>query len=403
MEFSRRTLSLVTLLVILGAMGAGVWWRLPDQEDGGGAEGAAAPAAGEEGDALPDTEGGAQFATDVPQPVRGAEVVRDTLWIRVTASGQAQAYRRAAVNAQVEGVVTSLGVQENQGVGAGELLLQVDTTEYALQVAQARADLLAAEAEYRQLVLFDDRITDPAVRAERERIARSRSGLEQREVSLRQAELRLARSRVAAPFEGRVADLKVVAGQHVGAGQELLTVVDLDPIKVEVQVLEAELGWLREGRRAEVRFAAYPGEVFRGAIETINPVVDPQTRTGRVTVVLPNPSRRIRPGMYAEVSLDAEALPDRILVPRAAILERGEGRRRTMLFVYEEWEGRGLAKWRYVTTGRENATHVEILLDGEGLVEPGEIVLVDGHHYLAHDTPVRLVDDVEAEGGRPGR
>jgi hypothetical protein len=74
-----------------------------------------------------------------------------------------------------------------------------------------------------------------------------------------------------------------------------------------------------------------------------------------------------------------------------------------MLFVYEEQNGRGLAKWRYVTTGRENETMVEILPEGEGIVEPGEIVLVDGHHYLAHDTPVRLVEDVEAEGGRPGR
>lgn len=74
-----------------------------------------------------------------------------------------------------------------------------------------------------------------------------------------------------------------------------------------------------------------------------------------------------------------------------------------MLFVYEEQGGRGLAKWRYVTTGRENLTHVEIILGGEGMVEPGEIVLVDGHHYLAHDTPIRLVDDVAAEGGRPGR
>jgi len=405
MDFSRRTLSLVTVLLILGALAVGVWMKLPesadaDSADAEGADSAAVAAA--EGE-LPETSGSSQFATDVPQPVTGATVVRDTLWIRVTASGQAEAFRRAALLAQVEGVVTALPSAENQRVAAGALLLQLDTTEYELQVAQARADLLAAEAEYRQLVIFDDEITDPAVRAERERIARSRSGLDQKEVALRQAELRLARTHVTAPFPGRVADLKVVPGQNVPTGTELLTVVDLDPIKVEVQVLEAELGWLREGRRAEVRFAAYPGQVFRGSVETINPVVDPEKRTGRVTVLLSNPDHRIKPGMYAEVSLDAEALPDRILVPRAAILERGEGRRRTMLFVYEEQDGRGLAKWRYVTTGRENETLVEILPEGEGMVEPGEIVLVDGHHYLAHDTPVRLVEDVEAAGGRPGR
>jgi multidrug efflux pump subunit AcrA (membrane-fusion protein) len=109
--------------------------------------------------------------------------------------------------------------------------------------------------------------------------------------------------------------------------------------------------------------------------------------------------------MYAEVLLDAEALPDRILVPRAAILERGEGTRRTMLFVYGPNGNAGVAEWRYVNPGRENDTYVEILSEGleQGMVAPGEIVLVDGHHYLAHDTAVRLVENVEAEGGRPSR
>jgi RND family efflux transporter MFP subunit len=301
--------------------------------------------------------------------------------------------------------VREVPVRENQAVASGTRLLQIDTTEYALGVAQARADLLAAETDYRQRILFDDEIEDLAIRAERERIARSTSGLAQARVRVRQAELQLERSRVTAPFGGRIADLKVVEGEYVSAKTELMTVVDLDPIKVEVQVLEAELGFLSEGRRAEVTFAAFPGELFQGSVETINPVVDPGSRTGRVTVLLPNTNGRIKPGMYAEVTLDAEALPDRILVPRSAILERGEGRRRTMLFVYEEGVRGGLAKWRYVNTGRENDTHVEIVTTGpeQGMVAPGEIVLVDGHHYLAHDTPIRLVEDVAAEGGRPGR
>jgi membrane fusion protein (multidrug efflux system) len=402
MDFSRRTLSLVTIALILGALAVGVWWRLGGSETGD--ESAQAARSGEaSGTELPETATGSQFSTDVPQAVAGAEVIRDTLWIRVSASGQAEAFRRATLNAQVEGVVTSVPVRENQVVAQASPLLQIDTTEYALEVAQAEADLLAAEADYRQLVLFDDEIDDPEIRAERERIARTRSQLDQREVALLQAKLRLARTHVQTPFGGRVADVEVVPGQYVTAGTELLTVVDLDPIKVEVQVLEAELGSLAQGRRAQVSFAAYPGEIFEGRIETINPVVDPESHTGRVTVLLPNPDHRIKPGMYANVSLDAEALPDRILVPRAAILERGEGVRRTMLFVYESDGERGLAKWRYVTTGRENDRYTEIVPGDEGMVEPGEIVLVDGHHYLAHDTPVRLVENVAAEGGRPGR
>ena len=406
MSHSKRTLSLVTLLIIFGALGAGVAWRLLEARGGDAAD---AAVTAEDSAPIPgmDEIAPTQFAPGVAQPVSGAEVTLDTLWIRVSAAGQAEAFRRTTLTAQVEGVVRGLPVRENQAVGGGARLVQIDTLEHALSLAQARADLLAAETDYRQRILFDDEIEDPQIRAERERIARSTSGLDQAEVRPQQAQLQLERTRVEAPFGGRVADLRVVEGQHVDVGTELLTVVDLDPIKVEVQVLEAELGFLTEGRRAEVSFAAFPGEVFVGAIETINPVVDPESRTGRVTVLLRNGDGRIKPGMYAEVSLDAEALPDRVLVPRSAILERGrgEGRRRTMVFVYEEGPQGGLAKWRYVNPGRESETHVEILREGaeQGMVEPGEVVLVDGHHYLAHDTPIRLVENVAIEGGRPGR
>ena len=97
--------------------------------------------------------------------------------------------------------------------------------------------------------------------------------------------------------------------------------------------------------------------------------------------------------------------PGHLIVPRSAILLRGSEVRRAMLFVYEPNGRWGLAKWRYVNVGEENETHVEILAEGleKGTVELGDIVLVDGHHYLAHDTPIRLIEGVAAEGGRPAR
>ena len=400
MTLSRRTLSLVTVALVITLLGGGVWLRLrPDTLLEGDAR--ATATAGDPSVEL-SAAVDAPFSTDLPQPVAGAAVVRDMLWISVNAAGRAEAVRRATLQARVTGVVEWLPVRENSAVPEGSALLQIDTTEYALRVAGAESNLRRASAEYQQIVLFDDRIQDPAIRAQRDQIARARSGLDQAEVALREAMLELARSRIRAPFPGRVADLKVVVGQHVTVGSELMTIVDLDPIKVEVNVLESELGLLSEGLRAEVRFAAFPGEVFDGRIETVNPLVDPEIRTGRVTVLLPNPGGRVKPGMYAEVSLAATSFPDRVLVPRSAILERGEGRRRTMLFVYEEQGGVARAKWRYVTTGNENDRMVEIVRSEEDMVEPGEVVLVDGHHYLAHDTPVRLVDNVSTEGGRPG-
>jgi RND family efflux transporter MFP subunit len=399
MAFSRSSLSLATVVVVLLVAAAGAWWRL-DYE----------AAADDQSTSPTDSLGlevesaGSQFSTDLPQPVTGFEVIRDTLWVTVNAAGRAAAPRRAALNAQVEGVVESVEVRENSRVQAGDVLLQIDTTEIALDLAQARSDVQSAEAEYERITLFDDEITDPEVRTLRQRNARVSSGLAAAEVRLQQEQLRMRRATVRAPFGGRVANLEVVPGQYATAGTELVTVVDLDPIEVDVSVLEAELGYLTEGRRATVSFAAFPGETFSGRIETINPIVDAEQRTGRVTVVLSNPGGRIKPGMYAEVALDAESYPDRLMVPRAALLERGEGVRRTMLFVYEpDGEEQGLAKWRYVTPGVENERFVEIVPSDEGTVEPGEVVLIDGHHYLAHDTRVRLVENPALEGGRPGR
>lgn len=339
------------------------------------------------------------FSTDIAIPVEAATVVRDTLVISVSAAAQAAAERESRLLAQVEGLVTAVPVQENDAVGAGRLLVAIDTTEYALGLARAKANFARAEASFRELTLFDDQITDEAVRLERQRVARAKSGLDEAEVAVREAELRLARTSVRAPFPGRVASVEVTPGQNVRVGDALATVVDLDPIRVEVQVLESEVGLLTAGRRAVVSFAAFPGEEFVGRVETINPMVDQATRTAKVTVSIPNRDGRILPGMYARVALEARKFPNRILVPRAAILERD---RRTMLFVFEGEGATGLAKWRYVTTGLGNDSLVEIVehQDTE-MVQPGERVLVDGHYTLIHDAQVRVVTNVRESGGRP--
>jgi RND family efflux transporter MFP subunit len=349
--------------------------------------------------ATPDAAATEAFSTDIAIPVEAAEVVRDTLVISVSASAQAAAESEAKLLAQVEGLIVAVHARENDAVRGGRLLIEIDTTEYALGLARAEASFARAQASFRELVLFDDQLTDTAVRAERERVARAKSGLDEAQVTVREAEIRLSRTRIQAPFGGRVASLRVVPGQNVRVGDELATIVDLDPIRVEVQVLESEVGLLAAGRRASAVFAAFPGEEFLGRVETINPLVDRETRTAKVTVTVPNPRGRILPGMYARVSLEARKFPDRILVPRAAVLERD---RRTMLFAFEGEGNTGVAKWRYVTTGLANDSLVEILPNPDTeMVEPGERVLVDGHYTLIHDARVRIVQSVRESGGRP--
>lgn len=392
MAYSRTILRWLTVVVGLALLGGAIYWRVRPEPE---AEAQASGEPQEHAEVVESVQ--QQFNTELPQPVQGVAAVQDTLWISVNANGRAAAIRSVKLTAQVEGRLAQVEVRENQYVGEGDLMALVDTAEYALEVAAKAAALLKAEADYQARVLFDEEIEDDEVRASRDRFARSATGLDQAQVEHRRALLDLEKTAVRAPFGGRAADLKVVPGQLVRAGDELVTLVDLSPIKVELQALGTEVVNLQEGRIAELTFTAFPDTTFTGRIRTINPVIDPTNNTARVTVHLPNARGRIKPGMFAEAELQARNFPDRILVPRSAVLERGD--RRTMLFVFEE----GRAKWRYVTPGLENDEFVELVEGDEDWVAPGEIVLVDGHHYLTHDAAVQLVDDPAAAGGRPSR
>jgi membrane fusion protein, multidrug efflux system len=387
MTISKRVIIGMAVTLVLTLSGAGAYLRINGHKTAAGAT--TEPRSGE----LPENSAGAAFSTDLAVPVQGAPVLLDTLVMSVGAPGEVASTQRATVRAQVSGQVRAVRVSENQAVSSSALLIEIDRTEMQLALDEAQARLRQAEVSYKETTLDDARIEDPRARAERDTAARARSGLDGAVVAVQRAELNLARTRIIAPFSGRIADVNV--------GDELLTIQSMDPVHVEAKVGEAQISYLAVGRTARVTFSAFAGEEFEGRIVTINPVVELPARTARVTVSVSNPRGRILPGMYAYVTLPAERFADNILVPREAIIERD---RRTLVFVFEGDGDVGRAKWRYVNTGRANDRYVTIVRDGpeEGMVEPGEIVLVDGHYTLQHDIPVRLVEKpARAEGARP--
>lgn len=394
---SMAALAVATAIVAISA--AGVVFKLK----GNSAEAKSASGSVVDSIASSSSDPSEGSTSELSIPVEGAAVIQDTLVLAVSAAGQVAPWRQSIITAQVAGQVRAVHVAENAGVGSGTALVTIDPAEYELAVAQALADQRRAEAQFREATLFDERIADTSVRAERQKAARAKSGLDQAEVAVQKAKLELGRSRVRAAFSGRVANLKVQPGQWVRPGDELMTIVELSRVKVEVQVLEGQIAFLTPGRSARVHFAAFPEQSFTGRIESINPMVDQSTRSARVIVSVPNPEGRLLPGMYARVSLDARRFEDRVMVPRSAILERD---RRKMLFVFEPSEEggtRGFAKWRYVTTGLENETHVEIVENSDTeMVRPGEIVLTAGHHTLVHDARVRVTEKADAaDNARP--
>jgi membrane fusion protein (multidrug efflux system) len=394
MGFSRRTLAIASAVIVLCAALGGIYLRLRalQAED----EPGAAATAGEE---HPEVESAEAFGTEIAISVSAAPVLRETLVMSVSAAGQAQAFARTLLAAEVEGPVTEIYVKEGDFVRQGQVLARIDPQRYAFELERARATLEQAEAQFAELTLFDEEIEDEELRAERRRMARAKSGLSGAEVGVREAELNVQRATVRAPFSGAVANLAIVPGQRVQQRDSIVEIVDISRIKIEVQALETEVPYLEEGRTARVTLSAFPDTVLTGQVASINPVVDPRTRTARVTVLLANPDGAVKPGMYARVRIAARLYANRTMVPREAILERDN---RTLVFVFEPEapnSSQGLAKWTYVSTGLENEDFAEIV-PGEGttMLEPGQLVLTEGHYTLIHDARVRVVEDEERQG-----
>jgi HlyD family secretion protein len=398
MKSPKRIIIGIVIVAIVTIAAAGVYKRVS------AAKAASADSSGDSAKSnLPDVASvKSEFDPNEAVPVEGAPVQHGDLVLTVNAAGQAASRRPTILRAQVSGQVKSVAIRENSTAAAGQVLVTIDPTEYQLALADAKANLRNAEASFREMTLGDENIKDAAVRKERSDAARDKAHVESGEVAVMKAQLNLDRTNVKAPFGGRIANLKIVPGQFVNAGDELVTVQEMNPIRVDVQVLEGQIGSISAGREAEVTFAAFPGVKFQGRVETVNPIVDQVTRTARVSVAVPNPQGRILPGMYARVTLAGERLHDRTFVPRDAVLERDHGRTLVFVFVADSaGSDVGRAKWRYVTVGQDNGVYKEMVPDDNEGVKEGDIVLVAGHSSLSHDGRVRLTKRSLVDGGRP--
>jgi Cu(I)/Ag(I) efflux system membrane fusion protein len=158
-----------------------------------------------------------------------------------------------------------------------------------------------------------------------------------------------------APASGVVVEKNVLQGQRFMAGDALYRIADLRRVWVEGDVFEQDLPVVRLGLPVTTSFEAFPGEQHTGRIAYIYPTLNPETRTARVRVELPNPGLRLKPGMYATIRLTGTARPDALSVPRSAVLSTGE---RNLVFVRRP---DGMLEPREVTVGVANDERIEIL------------------------------------------
>jgi multidrug efflux pump subunit AcrA (membrane-fusion protein) len=182
----------------------------------------------------------------------------------------------------------------------------------------------------------------------------------------------------ASPISGTVLQKNVIEGQYVQEGTELYLLADLSSVWLVAQVYEFELGRLRTGQPVAVTAAAHPGRAFDGRIAFIEPVLDAQTRTARVRIVLPNPGGELKPGMFADASLKIP-LGVQLSIPRSALIDTGARR-----VVYVE-TAPGTFTPRDVTLGGASGDRVAVvrgLKEGEKVVAAANF-FVDSQAQLA--------------------
>lgn len=363
----------------------------------------------------------------VPVQVRTPAVVDRAEW--VSASGSVEGSETADVAFLVGGRVARVYVEEGQQVKKGQLLAEIEATDYrnafnaavaqkeaALAIAekadaglrkqeleQARIDYDRAEDEYKRMKFLVERKSLPpndfqkveaAYNAAHERYQMALEGTraedratalakeQAAEAEVKEESKRLADTRLVAPISGSIAARKVDPGQSVPAGMSVFTIADLNPAKVRVGVPEAEITKVKLGAKAVVTLPSLAGQEFKGKVGIIGVSAEPTSRTYTVKIIVPNPGPVLLAGMVAESQIYGDARVHALTIPAEAIVHDPQGA--PAVFVYFPDRHRVYA--HNIEVGPPVGQEVEIRSGLRG----GEQVVVAGMQKLRDGMPVEV-------------
>ena len=192
---------------------------------------------------------------------------------------------------------------------------------------------------------------------------------------------------VRAPVSGMVISSPIAVGSTVSTNTSLMIIAVNNTVEIDAFIPEREIGQLRTGLQAEVRVEAYPGEIFAATLALISPLVDPVSRTKKITLRFVNRDQRINPGMFARIKLNTRTYENVVSIPEEALVEH---RGRTVVYILETDEiadGMPKVRMREVTAGVNVDGEVEIK---KGL-NAGEMVVVQGQQFLTDGASVRVL------------
>jgi membrane fusion protein (multidrug efflux system) len=306
-------------------------------------------------------------------PVEVFEAEQTEFRRTIAAVGSLESPGTALVVGEESGVAEAVDVPEGQRVSKRHVLVRLEDTRARAAVTVARARLREAEDQLRRLQELDEANISAEAELDRAEAARDAAA-----GTLEEAEFRLRKTEIRAPFGGLLGLRQANPGQYLEPGDPVVTLTRTDPLRLRFAVAEAEAPEVATGQEV-VGQVGRCGARFEGRVDAVDAAVDPVTRTLRVQARVPNPLAALRPGMSARVRLVVGTVPDAVVVPREALVRQGS---RHVVYVLDE-EDR--AQRRDVTPGQFYMDRVRIL---SGVVA-GDLVVTAGQQKLQPGAPTR--------------
>ena len=302
-------------------------------------------------------------------PVEVATPSRGDIAAVYSGTAPIEAFADAIVIAKVGGEIRQILVEEGDEVKAGQVLARLDGDRLRLEKMQAEANLEKLKRDYQRNVDLSKRGLISA--GDFEKIKYEMDALE---ASYNLASLEYSYTEIRAPIDGVISERFIKLGNTIEINSETFQVTSLEPLVSYLHVPEREYRRIDPGQTATITIDALAGTRFEATVARISPVVDPATGTFKITIEVTDPSRRLKPGMFARINIVHDRHAKALQVPRGAVVEDAGSE---AVFVVED----GVAHRRTVVTGYAQDGYVEVtegLTDGEQVVTVGQAGLKEG-------------------------
>lgn len=328
---------------------------------------------------------GASFA---PPPTAVTTIIakRETWPSTLQVIGTAAAIQGVTVSADLPGTVDKINFESGKAVKAGDILVQLDTRQERAQLAAAESDRDLARINYgREQQLVKEGVVP--------KTEFDNAFAQQKSTEARVGEIQatIDRKIIRAPFSGILGIRQVNLGQYLAAGQAIVPLQSLNPIYVNFGVPQQEAPRVQVGRTIEVSSDELRGIHFNGRVTAVDSVVDQTTRNIQVQATVPNPSDRLRPGMYVQVAVGVGAPRDVITLPASAINYAPYGDSVYVVSTDKDAQGNRTVRQQFVKVDGSRGDQVAVV---SGL-NPGDEVVSSGVFKLRNGAPVQVNNKVQ--------